>query len=463
MSEHETSETKVFLITEAILESISDAVVGIDPEKRILWLNRAAEKISGLSRAEAMGRSCSAVLHSSVCGECCILERSLKASKPIIDAPAFLCSGGKRIPVILSLFLMNNGTDDRVIGAMEIIREPSATELRSQESRIDPPVPPLTTQSPLMQKVLDELPTIGASPITVVIEGETGTGKELVARTIHNLSPRRRGPFVAVNCGAFPDTLLASELFGYKKGAFTGAHMDKAGRFALAKGGTLFLDDIEVMSPAMQVHLLRVLQEHIYEPLGATRSETTDARVILASNEDLFQMVRKGTFRQDLYYRVNVARLELPPLRRRKEDIPLIVEQMVERFDRLYEKRIQGIEPKALNLLAAYNWPGNVRELQNAIEHAIIKCDAALIGIKHLPHMVSGQEVTGVVPIDRLQQSVAIRAALVRNDFNRTAAAKDLGINRSWLFRKMKSLGILYSFEKDGRSRFSRKRTSRKT
>jgi len=449
MSRHDNSETKSCFTPEAIMESISDAIIAIDVEKRIQWLNRAAENISGLSRTEVAGRPCSAILRSTMCRDGCALQRSLKGGKPIIDVPAFVSYGGKRIPASISLFLIKDA-GGRVVGAVETIRELSAIEQRNQESADEPTVSPLITQSPLMQRVLDQLPAIAASPSTVLILGETGTGKELVARTIHALSPRRRGPFVAVNCGAFPDTLLASELFGYKQGAFTDAKKDRAGRFALAKCGTLFLDDIEAMSPAMQVHLLRVLQEHTFEPVGATRSEKSEARVILDSNEDLSAMVLKGTFRKDLYHRINVARVELPSLRSRKEDIPLLVEQMLERFNRSHGKSIQGVEPAALRLLTTYDWPGNVRELQNAVEHAFIKCNEAIIGIEHLPTDMNPQGAPSRAQSNRSAQ--AIRAALRRNSYDRSATAKELGIAKTTLLRRMKALRI----RKNGRCRASR-------
>ncbi|HOI17966.1 MAG TPA: sigma 54-interacting transcriptional regulator, partial [Geobacteraceae bacterium] len=302
---------------------------------------------------------------------------------------------------------------------------------------------------------------ISASPSTVLILGETGTGKELVARTIHALSPRNRHPFIAVNCGALPDTLLEAELFGYKTGAFTGANKDKAGRFALASGGTLLLDEIGEVSPALQVRLLRVLQERTYEPLGAVRSESTDARIIVATNKDLAEQVRQKAFREDLYYRVNVVRIELPPLRRRKEDIPLLVEQFVTRFNRLQRKTVQGMTAEALSLLMAHDWPGNIRELENIVERAFILCSEGPIGIGHLPEELRFHRAEpGTNPDVRSAHDIldaqAIRAALGRNNFNRLMAARELGIHKTTLFRRMKKLGIALP-EQNGRSRTQRK------
>jgi transcriptional regulator with PAS, ATPase and Fis domain len=308
-----------------------------------------------------------------------------------------------------------------------------------------------------MQRVFDVLPAVAESPSTVLILGETGTGKELVAHTIHTLGPRGRGPFVAVNCGALPETLLESELFGYKAGAFTGAARDKPGRFALAKGGTLFLDEIGEIQPALQVRLLRVLQERTYEPLGSVRSESTDARIIAATHQDLAEMMRQGRFREDLFYRINVVRIDLPPLRHRKEDIPLLAAQFITHFNRLQHKAIDGLTPEALSLLMAHDWPGNIRELENVIERAFITCRGGSIQIGHLPEELSGRTPSARHSCDmrtahQILEAQAIRAALERNRFNRLATARDLGIHKTTLFRKMKQLGIAPP-DQDGRSR----------
>jgi transcriptional regulator with PAS, ATPase and Fis domain len=308
-----------------------------------------------------------------------------------------------------------------------------------------------------MQRVFEVLPAIAGSPSTVLISGETGTGKELVARAIHGLSTRANGPFVAVSCAALPDTLLESELFGYKAGAFTGASRDKPGRFALAKGGTLFLDEIGDISPAVQVKLLRVLQERTFEPLGATRSETADVRVVVATNKDLAQQTARGAFREDLYYRVNVVRIELPPLRKRKEDIPVLAMQFVERFNRLQGREVRGVAAEALSLLLAHDWPGNVRELENAVERAFILCGDGLIGIAHLPEELTGRRASQAEPLTGraahdMLDAQAIRNALERSGGSRVAAARELGVHATTLFRRMKKLGIPRP-PSDGRSR----------
>lgn len=442
---------------EAILESISDGVFTVDMEWCVTSFNRAAEEITGVPRQEAIGRRCSDVFRSSMCGASCALRQTLETGKPVIGKSGYIIDAdGNRIPISISTAILRDG-EGRVIGGAETFRDLSEVEALRQELEGKFRVGDLVSRSPLMQRVMEVLPAIASSPSTVLILGETGTGKELVARTIHSLSPRNQGPFIAVNCGALPDTLLESELFGYKTGAFTGAHKDKPGRFALAGGGSIFLDEIGEVSPALQVRLLRVLQERTYEPLGATRSEEADVRVIVATNKDLAEEVRRGRFREDLYYRVNVMRVELPPLRRRKEDIPFLVEQFVARFNGLQQKSIQGIAVEALSLLMAYDWPGNIRELENVIERAFILCNEGLIGISHLPGELTAHELTAGVDADvrfahDILDAQAIRGALERNAFNRLAAARELGIHKTTLFRRIKKLGIPLP-EEDGRTR----------
>ncbi len=434
--------------TDAILESISDGVFTVDLQWRITSFNRAAEEITGIPRYEAIGRLCSEVFRSSMCEAECALRRTLETEKPVIGKSCYIInSKGRRIPISISTAVLRNG-GARIIGGAETFRDLSEVEALRNELEGRFHVGDLTSRSPLMQKVFEVLPAIAASPSTVLLLGETGTGKELLARTIHDLSPRSKGQFIAVNCGALPDTLLESELFGYKAGAFTGATRDKPGRFALAKGGTLFLDEIGEVSPALQVRLLRVLQDRVYEPLGATRSETADIRIIVATNRDLADLTRRGGFREDLYYRVNVVRLELPPLRRRKEDIPLLVEQFITRFNRLQQKDVRGIAAEALSLLMAHNWPGNIRELENVIERAFILTGEGFIGIGQLPDELTSARTneqpagTCMNDLRNMLDAQSIRSALERNGNNRLATARELGIHKTTLFRKMKKLGI---------------------
>lgn len=457
MADGKNRKGVVLTPTEAILESISDGVFTVDGEWRVTSFNRAAEEITGIPRKEAIGRLCQEVFRSSMCETECPLRRTLKNGKPVIGKTGYIIdAAGDRIPVSVSTAVIRDARG-RVTGGVETFRDLSEIEALRQELGGRFRAGEMVSQSPLMQKVFEVLPAIAASPSTVLLLGETGTGKELVARTIHALSPRRSGPFVAVNCGALPDTLLESELFGYKAGAFTGAGRDKPGRFALAKGGTLFLDEIGEISQAMQVRLLRVLQERKYEPLGATKSEDADVRIIAATNRDLPRQVREGAFREDLYYRINVVRVELPPLRSRKEDIGLLSDQFIYHFNKLQHKSIKGVDEEALFLLMAYDWPGNIRELENVIERAFVLCGEGFIGVRHLPEELTKREERPTATADvrstvRIAEAEAIMRALEKNAFDRTATAREMGIDKSTLFRKMKRLGMALP-AKDGRTR----------
>ena len=441
---------------DSILESISDGVFTVNTDWLVSSFNRAAEEITGVSRREAIGRPCSEVFRSNMCGTDCALQQTLKTGQPVIGKSGYIIDrDGNRIPISVSTAVLRDG-DGHVIGGAETFRDLSEVEALRQELAGRVRVGDLVSRSPLMQRLFEVLPAIAASPSTVLILGETGTGKELIARTIHDLSLRREGPFIAVNCGALPDTLLESELFGYKAGAFTGAAKDKPGRFALARGGSIFLDEIGEISPALQIRLLPVLQDRSYEPLGGTRSETADVRVIVATNRDLAQQVRSGAFREDLYYRVNVVRVELPPLRRRKEDIPLLAEQFIQHFNRLQGRSVCGITAEALALLMAHDWPGNVRELENVIERAFILCREGDIDIRHLPDELTARGKSAGTDSDfrsahELLDIQAIRAALERHGCNREAAARELGIHKTTFFRRLKKLGISLP-QRDGRS-----------
>jgi PAS domain S-box-containing protein len=430
--------------TDAILESISDGVFTVDLEWRITSFNRAAEEITGVPRAEALGRLCSEVFRSSLCGEHCPLRATLDSGRQRIGICGYIVTAqGDRVPISVSTAVFRDGAG-RVMGGAETFRDLSEIDALKRELEGRYHVGELFSRSPRMHRLFEVLPAVAASPSTVLVTGETGTGKELLARTIHSLSAHRDGPFVAVNCAALPDTLLESELFGAKAGAFTGAVRDRLGRFAQARGGTIFLDEIGEISPALQVRLLRVLQERTFEPLGSSRTESTDARVIVATNRNLPDLIRAGAFREDLYYRINVIRLELPPLRERKDDIGLLVEQFIRRFNRLQGRAVPGISPEALALLMAHDWPGNIRELENCIERAFVLCGSGRVDIPHLP-----EELTATVPrgeglhsVHDLLDRQAIQAALERNGFNRLAAARDLGIHKTTLFRRMKRLGM---------------------
>jgi PAS domain S-box-containing protein len=433
--------------TDIILDSIADGVFTVDAQWRITSFNRAAEEITGIPQSEAIGRPCKEVLKADVCETDCALRHTMETGTPLINKAVHIVDNqGKRKSISISTALLKD-KQGRIIGGVETFRDMTVMESLRKQIQKQYSCEDIISRNHQIQEYFQILPQIADSDCTVLIEGETGTGKELVARAIHNLSPRQQGSFIAVNCGALPDTLLESELFGYKAGAFTDAKKDKPGRFALARGGTLFLDEIGDVSPAVQVRLLRVLQEKTYEPVGAVDSEKADVRIITATNKDLDQLVHKDTFRRDLYYRINVVRLSLPPLRQRKEDIPMLTEHFIDRFNGLYNKHIHCVSNDVMAELLAYDFPGNIRELENIIEHGFVLCQGQVIEKNHLPGMLSGTILpdnaqSGELKTLKQMEMIMIQQALKRNNGNKTEAAKQLGIDKSTLFRKMKAFDI---------------------
>jgi PAS domain S-box-containing protein len=432
---------------QVILDSVADGVFTVDLEWRITSFNAAAERITGVKRAEALGRHCCDVFRASICETECALKGTHRTGRPVVNKAIYIVrADGERIPISISTAVLKD-TQGRVIGGVETFRDLSQVEELRKELEGRYTFADLVGRSAAMQQLFELLPQVAVSASTALIEGESGTGKELVARAIHNLSPRSKRRFVALNCGALPDTLLESELFGYKAGAFTDARRDKPGRLAVADRGTLFLDEIGDVSPAMQTRLLRVLQERVFEPLGSVEPVPVDVRIVAATHRDLDEWVRAGKFREDLYYRINVVRLRLPPLRERREDIPLLIERFITRFNRVQNKDIAGVSDAALAILMAHAYPGNVRELENIIEHAFVLCRGGLIEPQHLPPALHG--AAGKAP-RRLKtgltlaelEAIHISDALRRHRGNRAAAARELGINASTLFRKLKTLGI---------------------
>lgn len=442
--------------TAIILESISDGVFTVDHEWRIMSFNRAAEEITGIPREEAIGRFCWEVFRSNMCEGNCALRRTMKEGRSFVSSSTYIItSDKKRIPISVSTAPLRNEAGE-ILGGVETFRDNSVVEELRRELSGTFRQGDMVSRSPLMRKIFNVLPQIAESDASVLIEGETGTGKEMLARSLHALSNRHNKPFVAINCGALPDTLLESELFGYKAGAFTNAAQDKPGYFSVADGGTILLDEIGETTPAFQVKLLRVLEEMTFQPLGGVRPERVDIRILAATNRTLESLVEQGTFRRDLFYRINIVRLALPPLRQRKEDIPLLIERFIDKMNRLRGKQVSGIDPEALEYLMTHDYPGNIRELENIIEHAFILCSQGRIGLHHLPGVVPAtQAAPALQTIRRATEEEAIRDALIRNGYNRLATAKELGMHKSTLFRKLKKLQIDLP-EADGRSTGSR-------
>ncbi len=350
---------------------------------------------------------------------------------------------GKKVPLSISTALLRDA-EGTIIGGVETFRDLSAVETLRRELHKTYSFEDIISKSKRMQKIFSILPRVAESDATVLIEGESGTGKELIARAIHNLSYRRDKPMVVVNCAALPDTLLESELFGYEAGAFTGANKRKPGRFALAEGGTVFLDEIGDISQALQVRLLRVLQERTYEPLGGAETVKADVRIIAASNAHIPELIQQGRFREDLFYRINVMRIQLPPLRERKEDIPLLVEHFLDKLSKTKRKLVTGVAEDVLAALMIYDFPGNVRELENLIEHAFVLCQGTTIEPDCLPEEIPLRErakAGSVQSVREFERQLLVRA-LKRNNWKRGQTAAELDIDKSTLWRKMRRLGI---------------------
>jgi PAS domain S-box-containing protein len=416
---------------------------------RITSFNRAAEEITGIKKEEAIGQYCFEVLRANICERSCALKCSLNTGRQTIDKHvSILRSDGKEIPVSVSTSILKN-EKGKFVGGVESFRDLSTIEELKKEIKKSYTFEDIISKDHKILQIYDTLPIISQSESTVLIQGASGTGKELFARAVHKLSGRKNGPFVAINCGALPDTLLESELFGYVKGAFTDAKKDKPGRFALAKGGSIFLDEVESLPLSIQVKLLRVLQEREFEPLGATAPVKADIRLIAATKENLAKLVKKNIFRDDLFYRLNVVKIYLPPLVKRRIDIPLLVNYFIERFNKRMGKSIAGVSAEVLGILMHYDYPGNVRELENIIEHCCVMCQNNNIELKHLPPELSQNMEKSIIDRTEGQPSMQafekqlIKGTLEKHNWNKLLTARELGLHRSTLWRKMKKYGLI--------------------
>lgn len=440
-------KSKIFDI---ILNSVADGVFTIDNESKITFMNEAAEKITGYPRKEALGRNCYDIFRADICLTRCALKESIRMKNQIVNLPVtILNKEGKEIPISISTAVLKD-RKGMIIGGVETFRDLSIIEGLRKELSQRYTVADIVSKNHRIQEILNILPDIANSDSTVLIQGASGTGKELFAKAIHTLGPRKDKPFITVNCGAIPETLLESELFGYVKGAFTDAKKDKAGKFALAKDGTIFLDEVGDMPLALQVKLLRVLQEKEFEPLGSTGSITADIRIVAATNQNLYGLVHTGRFRDDLYYRLNVVRIELPPLFERRDDIPLLINAFIQKFNARMGKHVLRVSEEALKFLLEYDYPGNVRELENIIEHAFVLCKGDLISAGCLPKEITGgQRETRESDLQVKKESILeaaeeriIKDTLKKNQGNRIKTADDLSMSRVTLWRKIKKYGL---------------------
>jgi PAS domain S-box-containing protein len=429
-------------LSQLIFNSISDGVFTVDRNCVITSFNKAAEHITGFRRAEAIGKHCFDIFRTEVCHRQCALKDTLKTRTPVRNARVtILTREGRELPIQVTTTILKDD-EGSPAGAVEFFRDISEIERLRKSLEQKRTLEDIVSVNPRMHELIGLLPDVAVSECSVLIEGPSGCGKELFAQVIHNLSPRCYGPYVRINCAALPATLLESELFGYEKGAFTDAKRDKPGQFAVAAGGTLLLDEIAEMDMALQVKLLRVLNNGEYRPLGSTRTLHADARIIAATNADLAGAIASGKFRQDLYYRINVVNIAIPPLCERPEDIPLLVEHFLAVFRKKSGKPIERVAPEALAMLRRHPLPGNVRELENAIEHAFVMCHGAEIMPEHLPPHITSPARPRNGNGHPLSEGDMILQTLRRYRGNRAKVAAELGMHRSTLWRKMKTLGI---------------------
>ncbi|MEW5734396.1 MAG: sigma 54-interacting transcriptional regulator [Thermodesulfobacteriota bacterium] len=428
-----------------VLDNLMDGVMAHTARRRIFYFNTAAEKITGYRREDILGKDCHEVFPGRFCGgNCEFCDTSEQGEKGISRRQmSFTRRDGKKALLRMSILPLT-GEDGTGLGAMVTFKDD--TELVRLKDRLTHhhSLGGLVGKDPKMLAVFDQIREVAAFNASVLILGESGTGKELVASAVHDLSPRAKKPFVAVNCGALPEGILESELFGHVRGAFSGAVADKKGRFELADGGTLFLDEVAELSPAMQVKLLRVLQEQRFFRVGGEKPVTVDVRIISATNRDLRKMVEKRQFRRDLFYRLCVVPLTVPPLREKRMDIPMLVEHFLDLVARETGRPRLSPGHEVSDLFAAYDWPGNVRELHNAIEYAYVKCRTGIIEKENLP-----PEILKNVDAARDRKEASARltreqilAATARAKGNRKETARLLGVGRATLYRYLEHFGL---------------------
>jgi len=428
-----------------IFNVLNEAVFIYDQDMEIKYFNAAAEKITGHKREDVLGQQCVTLFDKNLCLNNCSLCTSVKkdASKENVrfESP-FTRKDGSRGHGTFQAGLLRKEKD----GSLEVLvalTDVSEIDRLKQELKESHSFQNIIGKGPMMRELFDAIRNIAVYDSTILLSGESGTGKELVARAIHHESLRADNKLIKVNCSAFSENLLESELFGHVKGAFTGATGDRMGRFEEACGGTIFLDEISDLLPKVQVKLLRVLQEKEVERVGANVTREVNIRIIAATNKDLLNEVREGRFREDLYYRLNVIPVQLPPLRARKEDIPYLTQHFIDSWKGLHRKKIRKATDSAVGRLMDYHWPGNVRELENAIEHACVKCNGENIKPEDFPTYLTHPLPTRIARKKRKQMTrESVLEALSQTNYNQTQAARLLDLHRITLWRKMKELNI---------------------
>lgn len=428
----------------AIMDSVADGLFTVDEGMHITHFNKAAEEITGVAAADAIGKPCYEIFKSEACTGACPMVEAIATGQSIQREVDIVDRKGRKKLISVSASTLYDAAGN-VMGGVETVRDLTPINSIKEEIREKYSFRSLVSRNPAMRRLFDVMEDIATSNATVFLHGESGTGKELFARAIHDLSPRREGPMVIVNCGALPETLLESEIFGVRKGAFTGATENRPGRLEMCNGGTFFLDEIGDLPLPLQVKLLRVLENHEFQPLGARSPIKADVRFITATHRNLEEMVAEGTFRQDLFFRINIVTLHIPPLRDRREDIPLLVDMALQRFNLTYNKKVRSVSPEVLKLLLTHSFPGNVRELLNLIEQSVILCRGTEITLDHLPTSFLGQtqeQSQSARRSGKMPTAGELQSLLNRYSGNRIEVARELNIDRTTLWRWMKRLGV---------------------
>jgi PAS domain S-box-containing protein len=420
-----------------ILDNLKEGIIAHDLERRILFFNREAERITGYGRTEVLGKDCHDAFGAPFCGEHC--RFCGPPPKPHLDQNGYLLTitskSGERHRIEMTQTMMTEA-GGRAFGVLAAFRDLSDLACLGVQAEKLTSFANIIGRSNKMLRIYQQIRNVANYDYPVNISGETGTGKELVASAIHSESCRGGAPFVPINCGALPESLIESELFGHVKGAFSGAIRDKKGRFELADGGSVFLDEVAELSKHMQVRLLRFLQAGTFEKVGGEKTSRVNVRIICATNKNLKQEVKRGRFRDDLFYRLNVIPIHLPPLRERQNDIPLLVEHFLRKAAERYGREPLKVSSEALAQMAAYRWPGNVRELQNAIQFAFVRCTGPVIRPYDLPLEIREFQSTALSRgPGRKLDTTTVAAMLKKTGGNKARAAKLLGVGRATLYR----------------------------
>ena len=421
---------------ETVLDNLKEGIIAHDMNRRIFFFNKEAERITGYTRQEILGRDCHEAFGSPFCGEhCafCVDEPDLADTSEYTINITTKTGEHRRLEATVTSMKNGDGQLSGVLSSFKDVTDLFSLKMKAGELTS---FGSIIGQDSKMLDIFQQIRDVSGYDYTVHISGETGTGKELVANAIHNESPRAGAPFVPINCGALPEGLIESELFGHVKGAFSGAVRDKKGRFELADSGTLFLDEVAELSNNIQVKLLRFLQEGKFERVGGEKTTSVHVRVISATNKKLKEAVRQGKFRDDLYYRLNVIPIHIPPLRERKIDIPLLIDRFLREAGERYDRQPLKVSPQAMSLMLDYRWPGNVRELQNAIQFAFVKCSGKTLSAEDLPlELRENENICIRRGPSRKLDIESVRSAMVQTGGNKAKAAKLLGVGRATLYR----------------------------